>query len=70
MSHNLISGQGSSVPLLKFQITRRLKSLAADSHIPCRSPATTLPFSATTLPFSDSAERGQVAHLPSLDGIC
>jgi hypothetical protein len=28
---------------------------------PCRDPA-------TTLPFSDSVERGQVAHMPSVDG--
>jgi hypothetical protein len=31
--------------------------------MPCRYPA-------TALPFSDSAERGQVAHMPSLDGRC
>jgi hypothetical protein len=37
--------------------------LKANSHIPCRSPA-------ATLPFSDSAERRQVAHMPSLDGRC
>jgi hypothetical protein len=43
--------------------TRIWCSFRADSYIPCRSPA-------ATLPFPDSAERGQVAHMPSLDGRC
>jgi hypothetical protein len=45
-------------------------TLKANSHIPCRSLAVPLPWPCHYLPFSDSAERGQVAHIPSLDGRC